>query len=198
MIDIQMIWKWKVKVAHLCLTLCNPMEYTVHGILPARILEWVAIPFSRGSSQTRIKSRFPALQMDSLPADLPGKSTGDIDIDEDRDIHSWVMVNGMVIISGAEGKKQVLLITRIFGTEACGWTLGLGTKSKHFTIYWWLQRITQKTRGILLSQQMTWPVNSSEPLPFFGLDWHNEHTDKVVIVAQNKAIIAHILYLKGQ
>ena len=33
--------------------LCHPMDYTVHGILQARILEWVAIPFSRGSSQPR-------------------------------------------------------------------------------------------------------------------------------------------------
>ena len=43
----------KVKVAQLCLTLCDPMGYTVHGILQARILEWVAFPFSRGSSQPR-------------------------------------------------------------------------------------------------------------------------------------------------
>ena len=43
----------KVKVAHLCLTLCNSMDYTVHGIHQARILEWVAFPFSRGSSQPR-------------------------------------------------------------------------------------------------------------------------------------------------
>ena len=41
----------KVKVAQSCPTLCNP--YTVHGILQARILEWVAFPFSRGSSQSR-------------------------------------------------------------------------------------------------------------------------------------------------
>ena len=46
-------WKAKVKVTQLCQTLCNPMDYTVHGILPARILEWVAFPFSRGSSQPR-------------------------------------------------------------------------------------------------------------------------------------------------
>ena len=43
----------KVKVAQSCPTLCNPMDYTVHGILQARILEWVASPFSRGSSQRR-------------------------------------------------------------------------------------------------------------------------------------------------
>ena len=47
----------KVKVAQSCLTLCNPMDYTVHGILQARILEWVAFPFSRGSSQPRDGTR---------------------------------------------------------------------------------------------------------------------------------------------
>ena len=45
--------KVKVKVAQSCLTLYNPMDYTVHRILQARILEWVAFPFSRGSSQPR-------------------------------------------------------------------------------------------------------------------------------------------------
>ena len=40
----------KVKVTQSCLTLCNPMDYTVCGILQARILEWVAFLFSRGSS----------------------------------------------------------------------------------------------------------------------------------------------------
>ena len=45
--------KVKVKVAQSCLTLCDPMDCTVYGILQARVLEWVAIPFSRGSSQPR-------------------------------------------------------------------------------------------------------------------------------------------------
>ena len=40
-----------MKVTQLCLTLSDHMDYTVHGILQARILEWVAIPFYRGSSQ---------------------------------------------------------------------------------------------------------------------------------------------------
>ena len=44
--------KVKVKVAQ-SVTLCDPMDYTVHGILQARILEWVAFPFSRGFSQPR-------------------------------------------------------------------------------------------------------------------------------------------------
>ena len=47
----------KVKVTQLCLTTCNPMDYTVHGILQARILEWVAFPFSRRSSQPRNQTR---------------------------------------------------------------------------------------------------------------------------------------------
>ena len=41
------------KVAQLCPTLCDSMDYAVHGILQARILEWVAVPFSRGSSKPR-------------------------------------------------------------------------------------------------------------------------------------------------
>ena len=49
--------KVKVKFTHSCLTLCNPMDYTVLGILQARILEWVAFPFSRGSSQPRDRAQ---------------------------------------------------------------------------------------------------------------------------------------------
>ena len=41
----------EVKVAQSCLTLCDPMDHTVHEILLSRILEWVAVPSSRGSSQ---------------------------------------------------------------------------------------------------------------------------------------------------
>ena len=41
------------KVTRSCLTLCEPMDYTVYEILQAKILEWVAFPFSRGSSQPR-------------------------------------------------------------------------------------------------------------------------------------------------
>ena len=48
-----MTQKVKVKVAQSCPTLCDPMDYTVHGILQARILECVAFPFSRASSQPR-------------------------------------------------------------------------------------------------------------------------------------------------
>ena len=54
--------------------LCDPMDYIVHGIIQARILEWVGIPFSRESSQPRS----PTLQADSLPAEpqVKSKNTG--------------------------------------------------------------------------------------------------------------------------
>ena len=63
----------KVKVTQTCPTLCDPVDYTVHGILQARILEWVAFLFSRGSSNPRIEPRSPVFQEDSLPAEPQGK-----------------------------------------------------------------------------------------------------------------------------
>ena len=60
-------------VAQTCPTLCDPMDYTVHGIVQARILEWIAFPFSRESSQPGIEPMSPTLQADSLPAEPQGK-----------------------------------------------------------------------------------------------------------------------------
>ena len=51
--DVASSYTLKVKVAQLCLTLCNPLDYTVHGILQARILEWVAGLFFRGIFPTQ-------------------------------------------------------------------------------------------------------------------------------------------------
>ena len=62
----------KVKVAQPCPTLFDPMDL-VHGILQARIWEWVAFPFSRGSFNPGIEPRSPTLQADSLPAEPQGK-----------------------------------------------------------------------------------------------------------------------------
>ena len=49
--------KVKVKVSQSCLTLCDPKDHRVHEILQARLLEWVAFPFSRGSSQPRDRTQ---------------------------------------------------------------------------------------------------------------------------------------------
>ena len=48
------------------------MDYTVHGILQARILEWVALPFSRGSSQPRDQTQVSCIAR-GLPAEPQGK-----------------------------------------------------------------------------------------------------------------------------
>ena len=68
--------KVKVNVAQSCPTLCDPMDYTVCGILQTGILEWVAVLFFRGSSKPRDRTRSPALQADSLPAEPQGKPRG--------------------------------------------------------------------------------------------------------------------------
>ena len=49
------------------------MGYTVHGIIHARIQEWVPVLFTGDLSNPGIKLRFPTLQIDSLPAEPPGK-----------------------------------------------------------------------------------------------------------------------------
>ena len=66
-----MYYLLQVKVAQSYLTLCDPIDYTVHEILQASILEWVAVPFFRASSQPRDQTQPCILQADSLPAGLP-------------------------------------------------------------------------------------------------------------------------------
>ena len=52
----------EVKVAQSCPTLCDPVNYTVHGILQARILEWVAFPFSNWDKKDMV-SAFKTLKL---------------------------------------------------------------------------------------------------------------------------------------
>jgi len=67
---LQFTWEW-VKVAQSCPTLCNPVDYTVHGILQAQNtgMGSLSLPFFRLSSQLRIELRSPTLQADSLPVE---------------------------------------------------------------------------------------------------------------------------------
>ena len=60
----------EVKVAQSCLTLCNSMNYTVHGILQARILERVAVPSPGDLPDIGIEWGSPELQADSIPTEL--------------------------------------------------------------------------------------------------------------------------------
>ena len=69
-----------VLVAQLCPTLCDAMDCnlpcsSVRGILHARILEWVAIPFSRGSSQPRYQTCVSFVSGDFFSSEPPGKPT---------------------------------------------------------------------------------------------------------------------------
>ena len=68
--------KVRVKVAQSCPTLCDPMDYTAHGILQARILEWVPFPPPGDLPSPEIKPRFPTMQADSLPSEPLGKHLG--------------------------------------------------------------------------------------------------------------------------
>ena len=66
-----------VLVAQLCPTLCDPMDYSppgssIHGILQARILEWVALPSPRDRPNPGIEPRSPVSQADSSPSEPPG------------------------------------------------------------------------------------------------------------------------------
>ena len=65
--------KVKVEVPQLCPILCDPMDYIVHGILQARILEWWLFPSPGDLPNPGIELRSPALQADSLPSEPPGK-----------------------------------------------------------------------------------------------------------------------------
>ena len=65
--------KVKVKVAQSCPTLCDPMDYTVRGILQARILEWQLFPSPGNLPNPVIEPRSPSLQADSLPAEPQGR-----------------------------------------------------------------------------------------------------------------------------
>ena len=75
-----LVEKVNVLVVPLYLTLCDPRDRSppgssVHGILQARTLEGVAIPFSRDLPDPGIKPGSPALQSDSLPSEPPEKPT---------------------------------------------------------------------------------------------------------------------------
>ena len=75
----------KVLVAQSCQTLCDPIDWSspgssVHDIIQARILKWVAISFSRGTSHPRDQTHASCITGRSLPSEPPGKPTMDLSI----------------------------------------------------------------------------------------------------------------------
>ena len=71
--DLQARKGKKAKVSLSCPTLCHPMDYKVHGILQVRILEWVAFPFSRVSSQHRDWTQVSHIAGRFFTSWVPGK-----------------------------------------------------------------------------------------------------------------------------
>ena len=109
-LKLQISLKWGVlKVTQSCPTLWDTMDYiyTVHRILQARILEWVAFPFSRGSSKPRDRTQVLRIAGRFLPAESQGNVSSHLQkqkyiLSEGRYNHSRPQIN--TIMSGALSK----------------------------------------------------------------------------------------------
>ena len=89
-------------VTQSCPTLCDPMDRSlpgssVHGIVQARILEWVAMPSCRGSSQPRIEPRSPALHLSHEGS--PNCSYG-LDYKKCLELSNYIAYEAMANIGG--------------------------------------------------------------------------------------------------
>ena len=86
-------------VTQSCLTLCDPMDciqpgLSGHGILQARILDWVALSFSKGCSQPGTEPRSPTSQADSLLTEPPGEPfKGDMFVCKECRIYVFRKIN---------------------------------------------------------------------------------------------------------
>ena len=103
-------------VAQSCLTLCDPMDCSllgssVHGILQARILECVTIPFSRDLPNPRIEPVSPGLQADSLPSEPVGKPKRSILLH--KLLHNYCITKADIVIV-CKGFFQASRFTSIF------------------------------------------------------------------------------------
>ena len=95
-----------------CVWLCNPMNCSlpgssVHGILQARVLEWVAIPFCRDLPNPGIKPGSRALQGDSLPSEPPGKPSSVL-------LMNFSMVSAQLLMDLIQGCFFLLMVFFIF------------------------------------------------------------------------------------
>ena len=104
---------------------CYPPGSSVHGILQARILEWVAMPSSRGSSQPGIEPRSPTLQADSLPSEPPGKprntGVGSLSLLQGNFVARWALASRLLCPWDSPGKNTGVgchaLVQGIFPTQ---------------------------------------------------------------------------------
>ena len=119
-------------------TLCSPPVSSVHGILQARILEWVAMPSSRGSSQPGVETRSPTVQEDSLSSQTPGKpkNTGVGSLYLLPQIFltqklNWGLLNHRWIIYQMSHIGRLKCICKFTRAPRCSTALALPTDSGH-------------------------------------------------------------------
>ena len=117
----------KVKVAQPCLTLCNPVDYTVHGILQARILEWVAFSLSRGSSQPRGWTQFSCIAGRFFTSwatrEAWGVHGGQTKADAGR---GYTVATGHLFVVSLRKLKSRLLLNKVpLGKPGPGWVVFL-------------------------------------------------------------------------
>ena len=139
---------------------CSPPGSSVHGIHQARILEWVAIPFWRGSSQPGIELVSPSLQADSLPSE-PLLNDFLERLDEIKHIIKWK--------SHSLNSKQM---RQNDGLGVAGhMALKRGTFHFLFTLLFW--HSVQFSSVAQLCLTVCDPMNRSTP----GLPVHNQHPE---------------------
>ena len=131
-----MVFYRKLKVAQSCPTLCNPMDYTV---LQARILEWVAVPFPRGSSQPKDKPRSPALQVDSLPAEPRSASSKWVEYEK------WPKTRHVLCMTHLKGNEASCTAPLVRESEFSKYSFPLQlqppTSSSFFPLYFYFLQI---------------------------------------------------------
>ena len=116
----------KVKVTQSCLTLCDAMDHTVYGILQARILEWIAFPFSRESSQPRDRTQVSCIESGFFTTVLPAESPGKVIIKKPVNLKFlnyflfWKIKNIAFIFNDSSFIAVLNLNTNIFPTLCLG------------------------------------------------------------------------------
>ena len=144
----------KVLVAQLHLTLCDPMNwsppgYSLHRLVQARILEWVAIPFSRvwatreaprilecvASPNPGIEPRSPALRADSSPSEPRGKASCVLHLPRSSSQFSSVIQSGPTLslsLPGGLGLSLLLDKNQVFLLHSRRWGNLLWGSDTHF------------------------------------------------------------------
>ena len=141
--------KVKVLVTQLDPTLCDPMDCSppgssIHGILQAWILEWVAIPLSRDFPDPEIKPRFPALKADSLPSEHQGAHA------------IWIFKMGLIAYNHCDFNPWTFCADRIM------WVMASSTLSE-VVLGSWLHDWTGSLRCSSIHEGLTKGVITSLP-----------------------------------